>query len=108
MVELSDAQIRRLSEIAEAAAERAVHKTLTAIGIDVADPIAAQRDFAMMREIGGFATSADFRKDLEHCRRWRLTMEKMQEKGFLTLIGLMVTGAGAALWLGFRDMLERH
>ena len=108
MVELSDAQIRRLSEIADAAATRAVSKTLTAIGIDVDDPLAAQRDFALMREICGLASSVEFRKDLEHCRRWRQTMESVQQKGLLTLIGLMVTGAAAALWLGFRDMLDRH
>jgi hypothetical protein len=98
----------RLAEIAEEAAERACHKTLIAIGIDPADPLKAQKDFALMREVGEFATSAEFRKDIEHTRRWRLAMESVQSKGVTVAIGILITGIMAACWLGLQDMVGKH
>ena len=98
----------RMAEIAEAAAERAVAKTLLTIGIDVRDPLQAQRDFALMREVGAFAASAEFRKDIEHTRRWRKAIEAIQSKGIAAAVGLIVTGTAAALWIGLQDMFAKR
>lgn len=105
---LSDPALRaRIAEIAEWAAERAVAKTLIAIGIDVADPLKAQRDFALWREMGELAMSAEFRKDIEHTRKWRKAVEAIQLKGALAIIGLLAAGAMAALWVGVADIIKR-
>lgn len=92
----------------EQAAERAVRATLLTIGIDVTNPLQAQRDFAIMREIGRLAMDAEFRKDLEHARRWRLAMEAAQSKGFLTVVGLIVTGTATAFFVGLQAILGKH
>jgi hypothetical protein len=92
----------------EQAAERAVRATLLTIGIDVSNPLQAQRDFAVMREVGQLVMDAEFRKDLEHTRRWRLAMEAAQSKGFLTIVGLIVTGTATAFFVGLQAIFGRH
>jgi hypothetical protein len=92
----------------EKAAERAVRATLLTIGVDVSNPLQAQRDFAVMREVGRLAMDAEFRKDLEHTRRWRLAMEAAQSKGFLAVVGLIVTGAATAFFIGLQAMFGRQ
>jgi hypothetical protein len=53
---------------AEEAATRAVNKTLLLIGIDSANPLAAQRDFATLREVVKIVSDLEYRKDWEHVR----------------------------------------
>lgn len=65
-----------VKEIAGTAAREAVKEILLTIGIDVRDPLMAQRDFNIMRDVGRIATDSEFRKDLEHARKWRLDMAK--------------------------------
>jgi hypothetical protein len=69
--------------VAQQAARDAVKETLLAIGIDINDPLAAQRDFASLRE-------------------WRQSIEAVRSKGFLTLVGIAVTGMLALLWTGLK------
>jgi hypothetical protein len=96
-----------METIAEQAAEKAVTKTLIAIGIDAADPLKAQRDFALWREMGELAMSAEFRKDIEHTRKWRRAIESIEARGTLTVIGLIAAGVVAALWVGVQDIIKR-
>jgi hypothetical protein len=96
-----------MEAIAEQAAEKAVCKTMIAIGIDASDPLKAQRDFALWREMGELALSAEFRKDIEHTRKWRKAIESVEAKGTLTIIGLLTAGVAAALWVGLQDILKR-
>jgi len=113
--------------IAEEAADKAVAKTLLTFGIDADNPIRAQSDFAVLREVGRLAMNAEFRKDLEHARKWRLEMEaedgaarvladakrrmlaaeQIRAKSLLTLVGIVVAAAAGALWLGLQDLLAR-
>lgn len=102
-----DHLIARMTGVAEVAAEKAVWKTLIAIGINPADPIKAQEDFAIMREVGTLARNSEFRKDLEHTRKWRLAVESATSKGMLTMLGIIVSGAAGALWLGIKAALGR-
>lgn len=67
--------------IAEATGRAIVRETLLAIGIDVDDPIAAQRDFAVMRSVGKLAMDPEFRKDIEHARKWRKALEQVETSG---------------------------
>lgn len=89
---------REIIEVAEQAAVEAVKTTLKMIGINVDNPIEAQRDFTVMREVGKLVMDPEFRADIEHTRRWRKTLESMQTKGFLTITALLVTGVAAILW----------
>lgn len=91
-----------VEEIAEKAASSAVKTTLIAMGIDPSNPLAAQRDFMLMREVGKFATDPEFRKDMEHTRRWRLTMEAVNTKTWVTMVGLVVAGFVSLVVMGAR------
>lgn len=92
--------------IAESAAREAVRETLTALGVNVADPIGTQRDFALIREIVPYVLDPEFRKDLEYLRAWRLGMAQFRGQirtvSIRTLIGLGLTGLAGLLWAGFK------
>jgi hypothetical protein len=116
-----------LEDIAERAARKAVQQTLLTVGIDVSNPLVVQRDFAVMRDIVGSVRDANFRKDLEHARTWRLEMERedgagadldyarrrrkageaIRSKGVMTAVGVMATAALGALWLGLQQLFAR-
>lgn len=96
-----------VEEIATAAATKAVRETLLTIGVDISHPIEAQRDFVVMRQIGRLAMDAEFRKDLEFAREWRLGLQTLRTAGFRTAIGVLVTGMIGALWLGVQQLLAR-
>jgi len=72
----------------KAVIEEAVDNSLTKMGIDTHDPIEMQRDF-------------------QHLRDWRIAVKSAQSKGFLTIIGLLTAGIVAALWLGFKAMVQQ-
>lgn len=88
--------------IAEATGRAIVRETLLAIGIDVDDPITAQQDFAVMRAVGKLAMDPEFRKDIEHARKWRKALEQVETKGLLTAVGLIVAGALGLLWAALK------
>src|ERR1700692_4503237 len=67
VLEMTPTEVR---EIAEATGREVVRETLLAIGLDAGNPLKLQRDFAVMREAGALAMDPDFRKDLEHTRKW--------------------------------------
>jgi len=104
MTTLSRAEVE---DIAATAAKSAVRETLLTIGVDVAHPIEAQRDFAVMRQIGRLAMDAEFRKDLEFAREWRLGMQSLRATGTRAGIGAIVAAALGALWLGLQQLLAR-
>ena len=125
MTGLSEAQV---ADIAERAADRATRQTLLTLGVDVDNPLDAQRDFAVMREVGRLAMDAEFRKDLEHARDWRRAMEEpdgiaadlahtrrwrkiveaSSSKGVLTGVGILVTGAISMIVIGVQRVLGMH
>lgn len=72
-----------MEEIAHLAAKKAVEETFLRLGVDPADPISAQKDFA-------------------HLRRWRISVENFSAKAVLTAIGVMVTGAMALIYVGLK------
>lgn len=67
--------------------ETTVSKTLTSIGLDHTNPIELQKDFQRLRD-------------------WRNAMDDVRSKSILTLVGLLVTGLVAAVWLGVRALLN--
>ncbi|QXN72340.1 hypothetical protein RCSIMONEHASTD_11 [Rhodobacter phage RcSimone-Hastad] len=92
--------------IAEAAAKAAVEETLVKLGIDVSNPIKAQQDFMVLREVGKLVMDSEFRKDMEHLRTWRMAINDVKSKGLITLVGIIVTGSVALIVAGFRGWIK--
>ena len=78
--------------IAEVVAKATVEQTLTTLGIDVNNPIKAQQDFMILREVGKLVMDSEFRKDMDHLRAWRLAIKDVKSTSFVTLIGIISTG----------------
>jgi hypothetical protein len=91
--------------IAEAAALSAVNETLMKLGIDTSNPILAQREFAVMRELRSMVDDEEFQADLAHLRKWRKAVESAQATTFLAMVGLLATGGAAAFWLGLKSKI---
>lgn len=92
--------------IAEAAAKAAVEETLVKLGIDVSNPIKAQQDFMVLREVGKLVMDSEFRKDMERLRTWRMALNDVKSKGIVTLVGILVTGSVALIVAGFRGWIK--
>jgi hypothetical protein len=71
----------------EALVKRTVNETLTSIGLDHKNPIELQKDFQSLRE-------------------WRQAMQEVRKKTLITLIGILVTGLAAAIWIGLKSMFS--
>lgn len=63
-----------------------VRETLLTLGLSTDDPIQVQRDF-------------------QHLREWRETTEAVKSKALLATIGLLTSGAVAAIWIGIKKYL---
>lgn len=79
---------KEVEQIAEKAAERAVEETFIRLGINPHDPIEAQ-------------------KDMLHLREWRLATTAIKSKAILGLVVVLVSGVAAALWIGFKELINR-
>lgn len=77
---LTDAEVRRI-------VKEAVRETLLRSGIDPDDAKAIS-------------------DDLRYVREWRATTDAIKSKSILALVGLVVTGLAAALWLGFKALVS--
>jgi len=67
--------------------EEAVHDAFTKMGIDASDPLEMQRDFS-------------------HLREWRKSVDTVRSKSLLTVVGIFIAGAAAALWIGFKAAVQ--
>lgn len=85
--DLRPADIALLKDVAEAAAEGAVRKTLVAMGLDPEKPFDAQKDMMWLR-----ATR-------ERC-------EGAGGKALFTVVSLLVVAGVAAFWAGFKTYLK--
>jgi hypothetical protein len=94
-----------LEALAASAAEKAVSSVLTSLGIDTKDPLKAQRDFAALREVRHLVDDDEFQKDLAHLRSWRKATEDVRAKTLMAVVGLLITGAAAAFWIGLKAQI---
>lgn len=74
VVQLTEGRLRRI-------VKEGVTEALTTLGVDANDPIEMQKDF-------------------QHLRAWRLATAKIRMKAMLTVVGVIVVGACAAVWIG--------
>ena len=80
-------QLQNLTpEEARALIREAVRETFLMLGVKVDDPIEVQKDF-------------------QHLREWRNTTESIKSKGLLTVMGILVSGMLAALWVGIKEFV---
>lgn len=96
-----------LEKVAAEASERAVQKALTSLGVDHVNPLETQRDMAALREWREVIADEEFKKDLMHLRKWRKAVDGVQNKGMLTIVGVVFSGLCAAVWLGFQALIGR-
>lgn len=78
-----------MREVAEEAAEKAVCRMLLSLGVDANDPKAIIR----------------FQADLLMLKRWGEAQNVVRTTGIKTLIGVLVTGTLALVWMGLRAKL---
>lgn len=97
-----------IEDIAQRVAEKAVKTVLLQIGINVDNPIDAQRDFYLMREAGKLASDLEFKKDIDHIRSWRLRTQSLTTKGFLIVFTMFVSGILTSAWLGFQQIIHKQ
>lgn len=97
-----------IEEIAERAATKAVKSLLLQLGIDADNPLDAQRDFLMLREVTKVVCDPEVRRDLDHLRLWRTRTEQIKTNGTLTVVGLMISGFLAATWIGIQRVLGQN
>ena len=61
-------------------AKMAVAETLLSLGLDMDDPLEAQKDF-------------------QHLRAWRESVETVKRQGLVTAVGAVATGIIALIWV---------
>jgi uncharacterized protein (UPF0371 family) len=49
----------------------------------------------------------ELRADFIHLRKWRKSVEQAQSLTFKTIVGVIVTGALGALWLGVKTLIGK-
>lgn len=94
-----------IEDIAERAAIRAVKSTLLQLGIDTENPLEAQRDFVLLRELAKLASDAEFRKDIEQIRLWRTRADGIVNKSIMTLVALIIGGMFSAILYSLQNNL---
>lgn len=103
--QLSPGDTALLRDLAEAAAEKAVHKVFVTMGLDPANPIKAQEDFSVMRYVGDKIRDPAFKDDLAWVRRSRLRGEGIVGKAMATAVGIAVLGGAHAIWSGLKGIV---
>ncbi len=63
-----------------------VRETLRGLGVDTSHPFEVQADLRSLRE-------------------WRQSMKAFRRSAFLGIVGVVVSGACAALWIGFKSLV---
>lgn len=94
-----------IENVAERAALRAVKTVFLQLGVDMDNPLQAQRDFFHLREFSQLMKDVEFRKDLEYVRSWRTRSEAMVGRGVMALTAMIATGMATAIWLGFKSLV---
>jgi hypothetical protein len=88
--------------IAEAAAQRAVERTLITLGFDVTDPLRAQGQMAALRIIAERIDNEELIKDAEFVRRLRIRIDTITDTSLRATVrytiyfifGLLAVAAG--------------
>lgn len=70
---------------------------------DIAQRVAVR----VLRDLGINADDAfEMRRDFEFVRRWRCTTDSLRGRTLWTVVGTLVAGSLAMIWLGLRSMFS--
>lgn len=77
------------------------------------DPPEEMTDAVVLKAVSAILTSfgieeddrKEFRKDLDHLRRWRKSVDQVQTMTFKAVIMAIATGLIGAAWLGFKTVV---
>lgn len=110
MSDADNEQQRResIEHIAERAAKNAVREMMLLLGIDVADPIKAQEEFARLRTLAREIGSERTRTNLEWLDRLHTASDRISDTSWRTVTRLVVTGAAGLLVLMTREYWTQH
>jgi hypothetical protein len=101
----NEAQVRAsIESIADRAAEKAVRDTLMLLGIDVSNPIAAQKQFAVLRELASPRTA----ENLQWLESIHAASEKVADAGWKTFTRLLITAGVGLLAVVTREYWINH
>lgn len=81
VLNLSESELKRI-------VSEGVTEAFLRLGVDSTNPTEMQADF-------------------RHLREWRQTTSALKRHGLLTLIGIFIAGAIAAIWLGFQAAIHK-
>lgn len=79
VIQLTDGQLKMV-------VKDTVTETLTMLGMEADDPLEMQRDF-------------------QHLRGSRMAVAAVRKKSIVTLVGIVLAGACATLWMGLKGSL---
>jgi hypothetical protein len=68
--------------------KRATLETLAALGFDTSKPL-------------------DLQADMAHLRKWRKSVEQIERVGWGAIVTTLIGGGLGALWLGFKDLIQK-
>lgn len=105
---LGPGDIALLKQVADEAAERAVERMFTAMGLNYHDPLQSQRDFAILRDLSDKVIDDEYRDDMSWVRKTRTRMSGMLGKAILTAVGIAVLGAAHTLYAGAVSILGKN
>lgn len=80
---LTEDQLRR---IVHETVQQTVSETMLRLGVQVTDPIEMQKDF-------------------QHLRDWRKTTDSVKTKAMLAMVGILISGLAASVWMGIKGSL---
>lgn len=93
--------IALLKQVADESARNVARELFIAMGLDINNPLDAQRSFLMLREL---STGNGFREDMTWVRKRRRRGESIIGKGITAAVGLAVVGSLSTFWTGLRSL----
>lgn len=97
-----------MKAVAKEAAKEAVQEVLQHIGVDTANPIRTQAEFAAMRELTVLMKDEAIVQDLEFLRRLRMVSETVRDTTWKTVAKVIVTFTLGIIALGTKDWWLAH
>jgi hypothetical protein len=97
-----------LQVIADNAAKKAVEGMLTTLGLDVSEPIVAQKQFAALRRIADMFDDEDYKMDMSFLRSLRSNVGKVTDTGLRTVARTIIVFVLGIILLGTKDWWLKH
>lgn len=94
--------------IADRAAQKAVESMLITLGLDISEPIVAQKQFAALRRIADMFDDDDYMSDMAFLRRLRVNVSIASDTGIRTVWRTIIVFILGLLVLGSRDWWSKH